>query len=208
MRSAPMAFMEARRYSFSAEATRFASAGATSRYSSRCVPGGGAEGAAFWPSAGAIGNSKDTTAIAKRSITSLRFDACEYTQVRLFVAVEIGEALSQQVAKLSGQLQRRAADAAPSAKVTWIPADRMHLTVRFIGEVDDRKASLVRNALEAPLAAGPFSLTLCGVGAFPKGSTPRVVWVPVTEGRDELLAIEREVTSRMTPLGVPEESRA
>jgi RNA 2',3'-cyclic 3'-phosphodiesterase len=141
-------------------------------------------------------------------MTSLRFDACEYTQVRLFVAVEIGEALSQQVAKLSCQLQRRAADAAPSAKVTWIPADRMHLTVRFIGEIDDRKASLVRNALEAPLAAGPFSLTLCGVGAFPKGGTPRVVWVRVTEGRDELLAIEREVTSRMTPLGVPEESRA
>jgi RNA 2',3'-cyclic 3'-phosphodiesterase len=140
-------------------------------------------------------------------MTSLRFDACEYTQVRLFVAVEIGETLSRQVAKISRELQRRAADAAPRAKVTWIPADRMHLTIRFIGEVDDGTASLVRQALETPLAVGPFSVTVCGVGTFPKSGTPRVVWLGVTEGRNELLAIEREVTSRMTPVGIPDENR-
>ena len=71
--------------------------------------------------------------------------------MRLFVAVEIGEILAQGAAKLTEELQRRAIEAARRAKVTWIPAERMHLTIRFIGEVDDEKASMVRTVLEKPL---------------------------------------------------------
>jgi RNA 2',3'-cyclic 3'-phosphodiesterase len=128
--------------------------------------------------------------------------------VRLFVAVEIGEMLANGTAKLSEELERRATAAARRAKVTWIPADRMHLTIRFIGEVDDGKASMVREALAEPLAVAPFNLTLCGAGTFPKSGTPRVVWLGVTEGREQLLRVEREITARLTPLGIPEEDRA
>lgn len=128
--------------------------------------------------------------------------------MRLFVAVEIGELLSRKVAEVSRELQRRAADAAPHAKVTWVPPDRMHLTIRFIGEVDDGKAALVLEAFEPPLPVPSFGLTLCGVGTFPRGGTPRVVWIGVTEGREALLAIERAVTARLASLGIPEEDRA
>ena len=128
--------------------------------------------------------------------------------MRLFVAVEIGEKLARQAAKLSQELERRATAAARRAKVTWIPADRMHLTIRFIGEVDDGKASMVREALEKPLAVPPFSLTLCGAGTFPRSGTPRVVWLGVTEGQEQLLHVEREITARLIPLGIPEEDRA
>src|SRR6187401_2728722 len=113
-------------------------------------------GAAVWPNAGAIGSSNET-AITKRNIRSLRFDACEYTQVRLFVAVEIGEILAKGAASLSEELERRATAAARGAKVTWIPADRLHLTIRFIGEIDDGRVPMVRQALEEPLAVAPFS---------------------------------------------------
>ena len=128
--------------------------------------------------------------------------------MRLFVAVEIGERLSQRVAEVSRELQRRAAEAAPRAKVTWVPPGRMHLTVRFIGEVDDERAAMVGKAFEVPLAVAPFTLALCGVGTFPRSGTPRVIWVGVTDGHDGLLASETEVTSRLTPLGIPEEDRA
>jgi 2'-5' RNA ligase len=127
--------------------------------------------------------------------------------VRLFVAVEIGETLATGAAKLNEELERRATAAARRAKVTWIPVDRMHLTIRFIGEVDDQKGSMVREALEEPLSVAPFSLTLCGAGTFPKSGTPRVVWLGVTEGREELVRVEREITARLTPLDIPEEPR-
>jgi len=128
--------------------------------------------------------------------------------VRLFVAVEIGEKLAKQAAKLTQELERRATAAARRAKVTWIPADRMHLTIRFIGEVDDGKVSMVRQSLEQPLSVAPFSLALCGAGTFPRSGTPRVVWLGVTKGREQLLLVEREITARLTPLGIPEEGRA
>jgi 2'-5' RNA ligase len=128
--------------------------------------------------------------------------------VRLFVAAEIGEAVAVRAAELSRELQQRAADAAPSAKVTWIPADRLHLTVRFIGEVDDVRAAAIRDALEAPLGIAPFSLTLAGAGAFPTGGAPRVLWAGVATGRDELLLAEREITLRLASIGVPADQRA
>lgn len=109
---------------------------------------------------------------------------------------------------MSEELERRATAAARGAKVTWIPADRLHLTIRFIGEIDDGRVPMVRQALEEPLAVAPFSLTLCGAGTFPKSGTPRVVWLGITEGQEELLRVEREITARLTPLGIPEEERA
>jgi 2'-5' RNA ligase len=128
--------------------------------------------------------------------------------VRLFVAAEIGETLAARAAELSCELQRRADDAALRAKVTWVPADRLHLTVRFIGEVDDGRGQAVGGALKPALAVSAFDLTLYGAGAFPKGGSPRVLWIGVTGGREALLAIEREITSRLTPLGIEEEDRA
>jgi RNA 2',3'-cyclic 3'-phosphodiesterase len=126
----------------------------------------------------------------------------------LFLAAEIGEALAARVNDLSNELQKRTAKAAPRAKVTWIPAQRMHLTIRFIGEVDDTRAAAIRTALELPIAVAPFELTLAGAGTFPKSGIPRVVWVGVTGGREELLAAERQMSARLTRVGVPEEERA
>jgi RNA 2',3'-cyclic 3'-phosphodiesterase len=125
----------------------------------------------------------------------------------LFVATEIGEALAAQVEDLSSELQKRTAKAAPRAKVTWIPAQRMHLSIRFIGEVDDSRATALRTALAPPIEVAPFELTLAGAGTFPKSGTPRVVWVGVTRGREELLAAERQVSARLIRVGVPREER-
>ena len=128
--------------------------------------------------------------------------------MRLFVAAEIGKALAARAAELTRELQTRAAATAPRAKVTWIPADRLHLTIRFIGEVDDGRAPAIGGALEPPLGIDPFELMLAGAGAFPKGGSPRVLWVGVTSGREELLRAEREISSRLAGLGIPEEERA
>ena len=124
------------------------------------------------------------------------------------MAVEIGETLSGRAAALSEELRLRASAAAPDAKITWVPAGRLHLTVRFIGEVDGGRAPAVCEALETSLGVAPFDLTLAGAGAFPKGGSPRVLWVGVAHGQTELQAIEREITARLAPLGIPPEERA
>jgi 2'-5' RNA ligase len=127
--------------------------------------------------------------------------------VRLFVAAEIGEALPSRATELILELRKRTVGAAPRAKVTWLTSERLHITIRFIGEVDDSRGAAIRAALESPLDVAPFDLTLAGTGAFPKGGAPRVMWAGVEQGRDDLIAVEREVTSRLDALGIPAEDR-
>ena len=127
--------------------------------------------------------------------------------MRLFVAVEIGEAIASAAAVLSAQLQRRAARLAPRARVTWVPPERLHLTVRFIGHVDEAKQRAVAAVLEPRLAVPSFALALGGTGAFPPRGEPRAIWAGVADGLERLQQLEREVTLRLQEAGIPAEDR-
>ena len=127
--------------------------------------------------------------------------------MRLFVAVEMAPRVVDAAIDLIDRLQARAARLAPRSRITWVTADRLHITVRFIGHVDAQKADAVRDALGSPLAFEAFDLTLAGAGAFPSTGPPRVVWAGLAEGRDRLAAIEREVSERLGRSGIVSEDR-
>jgi len=127
--------------------------------------------------------------------------------VRLFVAAELSEATVAELERLSTELHARADAVAPHARLTWVAADRLHFTVRFIGEVDDTRASEIALVMGPPLAVRPFQITVAGVGAFPPKGPPRVFWVGVEDGRDEMAAVEREVSARLASRGVAPEAR-
>lgn len=127
--------------------------------------------------------------------------------MRLFVAVEIDRAVRDAAGRLIGELQRRVERLAPRARVTWVAPDRMHITVRFIGHVDEGQAGRIRAALEPPLHAAPFPLEIAGVGAFPQTGEPRVVWAGLSRGREQLRAVERETSARLGSVGVEPEDR-
>ena len=70
--------------------------------------------------------------------------------MRLFVAAEIDPALARELARVAGELRERVVACAPRARLTWVPADRLHFTVRFILE-------FVQAAFTAAVAKGfPF----------------------------------------------------
>ena len=127
--------------------------------------------------------------------------------MRLFVAAEIGERLAGRAADLIREVEKRVADAAPRARLTWLVADRLHITIKFIGEVDDVRSAAILTALRPPLDVESFDLTLAGLGAFPKNGPPRVLWIGTEPGRDGLIAVEREISSRLRTLAIPPESR-
>jgi RNA 2',3'-cyclic 3'-phosphodiesterase len=96
--------------------------------------------------------------------------------VREFVAVDVGPA--------------------PGERSHAVP----HVTLRFLGEVGADRNAMIAAKL-APVAEGsiPFGVRLEGVGAFPSPDRPRVVWVGVTEGRNELVELARRVRSALEP---------
>ena len=120
--------------------------------------------------------------------------------VRLFVGCETGAAVAAAATALIGDLQARVARLAPHARLAWVPHERMHYTLRFIGAVDAARGPAVRDALAAPLRAAPFDAVVEGVGVFPDRRPPRVVWAGLRSGTREMVAVAREVNARLAPL--------
>jgi 2'-5' RNA ligase len=100
--------------------------------------------------------------------------------MRLFVAVQVPEGLKEKAAALSKEL--------PADAITPVRPENMHLTLRFIGEVDERTKDGIVEKLEK-IRFKPFKCTLRGVGVFPNEDYVRVVWAGLeSEGALETLA--------------------
>jgi RNA 2',3'-cyclic 3'-phosphodiesterase len=85
-------------------------------------------------------------------------------------------------------------------------ASPLHVTLRFLGEVDADGIERVVTAMPAAVApVAPFDLGLGGVGAFPSAAGPRVVWLSVREGGDELRRLAAGVTEALARVGWPPE---
>jgi 2'-5' RNA ligase len=124
--------------------------------------------------------------------------------VRCFVAVDLPAAVRDAI----GDAQARLRAAGPRAEIGWIDPAKMHLTLKFLGEVDETQ----RDAIEAALAGvagrhAPFALTGGGAGSFPGPSRPRVLWTGLTAGLREIGLLAADVELACTPLGFPLEAR-
>src|SRR4051795_9052565 len=84
---------------------------------------------------------------------------------RLFVSIELPDDVKSSLARLAGDV--------PGAR--WLEPDEMHLTVRFIGEVDGVVFDDILAALD-DVRVPSFTLGLRGVGHFPPRGEPRVLW--------------------------------
>jgi 2'-5' RNA ligase len=120
--------------------------------------------------------------------------------VRLFVALELPESHRASLAGVCEQGRR--------GGVRWVPAENVHLTLKFLGEVDEGLVPELEKALAAAAArARPFALALKGGGCFPNARSPRVIWVGVGEGADEASGLAAEVERALKPLGFAPEKR-
>jgi 2'-5' RNA ligase len=128
--------------------------------------------------------------------------------VRLFVGVEVGPALASAASSIVSELRTRVDRLAPQARVTWVSTERFHLTLRFIGQVDESKRQAIEQVLQPPSEVPSFELTVAQVSTFPPRGRPRVIWVGLTQGRDGMLALERDISSRLSQADVPRDERA
>jgi 2'-5' RNA ligase len=125
--------------------------------------------------------------------------------MRLFIAVEMNRAIEAVAREVIDDLRARAARLAPRAKITWAAPERMHVTVRFIGEADETIARAITSALGPTIDAPVFDVTVEGVGAFPAKGPLRVFWAGLSDGRSGLLEVERAVSQRLETLVAAED---
>ena len=127
--------------------------------------------------------------------------------MRLFVAAEPSEDVRRAAAAAAGRLRDALRLRDLDRGVRWVPPSNLHLTVWFLGEVSDARARAVLDAVQPPLREPAFALHLAGLGAFPPSGVPRVFWMGVAQGRDELARIHAELGERLAPWGFEGEGR-
>jgi 2'-5' RNA ligase len=105
-------------------------------------------------------------------------------RVRTFLAIEVDAAVRQAAAGLQRDLAKS------GAAVKWVEPANLHVTLQFLGEVDDRELMTVCRAVAGATAdIAPFAARFAGLGAFPNLRRPKTVWAAVSDGAAELRAL-------------------
>jgi 2'-5' RNA ligase len=115
---------------------------------------------------------------------------------RLFVAIRPPEPIRARLLDLMGGV----------AGARWQDEDQLHLTLRFIGEVDGRVADDVDAALQSVIHP-PFDLALAGTGAFERRGQPATLWAGVAP-HEPVKTLHKKIDHALTRAGVEPERRA
>jgi 2'-5' RNA ligase len=122
--------------------------------------------------------------------------------MRLFFAVKISDAIRADVEAAVKSFPLR------NPPWHWIPTGNMHLTLKFLGEVDERFLGELKEAGAAAAAeARPFRVAYGAFGGFPNLSNPRVIFFEAKEGAGELAKLARSLETLVEPLGIERERR-
>jgi RNA 2',3'-cyclic 3'-phosphodiesterase len=115
---------------------------------------------------------------------------------RTFIAVELEQFTRDRLRGLQEQLSSAAEG------VKWVEPENLHLTLIFLGEVDERQLPKVCSAVaDASAPLEPFAFTLAGLGAFPMPRRPRTLIAKVSEGAEQLIALHAAIEAPLLDLG-------
>ncbi len=124
-------------------------------------------------------------------------------KIRAFIAIELPDAVR---AALSGVQDRLRAERHPYVK--WVDPGGIHLTLKFLGNIDAEKVSPITEAIaRAAQGVSPFHLQLKGLGAFPNRRRPQVIWVAATGDVERLASLQKGIDRSLVALGFSPESR-
>src|SRR2546423_13133300 len=121
--------------------------------------------------------------------------------MRLFIAADLPDAVR---AAISEQQKRIAAAVGRGgSSLRWVKPEHAHLTLVFIGNVEDARVPAVVDAVGREIDAAPFDVVFQGAGVFPPRGAPRVLGIRVDAGARGLLAVQQPRAARPTALGLP-----
>jgi RNA 2',3'-cyclic 3'-phosphodiesterase len=123
--------------------------------------------------------------------------------IRAFIAIDLTSEITQKLDQISEQLKTNLAN----IPVRWVPANNIHLTLKFLGDVSLTNLEILKEVLQTEaLNHKVFEFTVGNLGAFPNKRHPRVVWVGV-EAPQELLSTQRHLEHAMARIGYAPEDR-
>ncbi|MCU0702968.1 MAG: RNA 2',3'-cyclic phosphodiesterase [Fimbriiglobus sp.] len=112
----------------------------------------------------------------------------------------LGVAVSDDTRRRCTTVQK---ELAAIADVKWVEPQNLHVTLLFLGELDDRElVDVCKVATAAARREPPFEMRVCGLGAFPTPRRPKVLWGGIKEGTESLLRLHAAIAGPLVESGV------
>lgn len=125
--------------------------------------------------------------------------------IRAFIAVTLPETVQEYLDKFGATL----AEAIPTGAVRWVDSDKIHLTVRFLGDTETKILPDVVSVMDQLSdTQEPFHLQLGKFGCFPNPRRPRVLWVGLGGQIERLQALHNSLAELLQPIGWQPERRS
>jgi 2'-5' RNA ligase len=123
--------------------------------------------------------------------------------IRAFFAIDLPAAFIEEIRRLQGELQKAGAD------VRWVRPEGVHLTLKFLGEAEEKFLEGLTESVRIVCAVHPCpTLTLAGTGVFPDRRKPRVVWVGLEGDLGALAMLQYDIEWVAEAYGFKPEKRA
>jgi len=119
--------------------------------------------------------------------------------MRLFTAIDIPDAIASKLGAVIDRLR-------PKAKLSWTSVEKMHITMKFIGEWPEDRLDEMKRSLAGVRATGGIEITVRGLGWYPNPRDPHVFWAGVEAG-DDLRSLAKATDQAVHAIGVPLDSR-
>jgi len=127
---------------------------------------------------------------------------------RLFIAVPVSDDVRAAVGELMARVAGASIEERAPGQPRWVRVDGLHVTLRFLGPtLDERRPEVAAAVGAAARGMAPFEIALNGGGAFPDAHRPRVLWIGIGAGADELAGLALRLNDELRSAGWPSEDR-
>ncbi|MFH1458850.1 MAG: RNA 2',3'-cyclic phosphodiesterase [Candidatus Omnitrophota bacterium] len=117
--------------------------------------------------------------------------------IRAFIAVPISDELKEEIKTLQSHLKEKL-----KGEIIWSNPGNTHLTLRFLGHVNQEQIEIFKNILILiSKKIKSFTLDLGVLGAFPNLTRPRVIWIGINAGFNELNQINALLEEEFSQIG-------
>lgn len=122
--------------------------------------------------------------------------------MRTFIAIELTQEIQGYLADIQRELKKCRAD------VKWVQPENIHLTLKFLGERDEKKIEKIKEIVEETAKTKTcFTVRLSNIQTFPKVGSPRIIWVGIDQGDKETQDLAYELEEKIAKIGIPKENR-
>ena len=112
--------------------------------------------------------------------------------MRVFIALPVPEAEKDDLILQTAGLRAR------YPELKWIGSQGLHITLNFLGEIEERMLPFLRTTMEsAAMRMETFDLSLRGLSSFPRKGPPRVIFVPVIDGARSCIELQHRLSDTL-----------